>query len=108
LRGLPAVFDRFRYFIRQQLSLATERTYAYWARQFILFHGRRRPEELGSADVARFPSYLVEWQCAANARALALNTQACVYQRFYTRSWAIWRSAAVTFGSDEVQGRSIS
>lgn len=109
----PRFFDRFRYFIRQQqLSLATERTYVYWVHQFIVFHGRKRPEEMGPADVDRFLSYLaIERQCAGNTQALALNALVFLYQRFlklplgeltFTRP-SRGRRLPVVFSHDEAQ-----
>lgn len=109
----PRFFDRFRYFIRQQqLSLATERTYAYWVHQFIIYHGRKHPDELGAADVDRFLSHLaIERQCAANTQALALNSLVFLYQRFLQRPLgdlsftkpSRGRRLPVVFSHDEAQ-----
>jgi hypothetical protein len=33
----------------KQLSLRTEETYWNWIRQFILFHGKRHPRDMGAA-----------------------------------------------------------
>jgi len=83
----PRFFDRYRYFMRQQqLSLSTEKTYLYWAHQYILFHGRQHPEDIGPAEVDQFLSHLaIERQCAANTQALALNALVFLYQRFLKR-----------------------
>ena len=39
-------------------AIRTETTYIDWARRFILFHGKRHPQELGATDVAAFLTYL--------------------------------------------------
>ncbi len=39
-------------------SLRTEKTYVAWVRRFILFHGKRHPQEMGEREVAAFLTYL--------------------------------------------------
>ncbi len=39
-------------------ALATEKTYVHWVKRFILFHGKRHPEQMGEAEVRRFLSDL--------------------------------------------------
>ena len=50
-------------------SLRTEETYWGWIRQFILFHGKRHPREMGEGEVHVFLTYL------ATERAVAVATQ---------------------------------
>ncbi|HJW71322.1 MAG TPA: integron integrase [Geothrix sp.] len=55
----PRLLDQVRQAIRiRHLSLATEEAYVRWARQFILFHGKRHPLDLGPLEVEAFLSYL--------------------------------------------------
>jgi integron integrase len=54
---------------RRRLSARTERAYLSWVRRFVLFHGRRHPRELGSAEIAAFLSHL------ATAGGVAASTQ---------------------------------
>ena len=54
--------ERIRY---RHLSLSTERSYAYWVRSFIRFHGLRHPRELGSSEVEAFLTHLANKQAAA-------------------------------------------
>ncbi|MEX0604130.1 MAG: phage integrase N-terminal SAM-like domain-containing protein [Marinobacter sp.] len=62
--------DRFRAFIRtRHLAYRTEKTYCLWVRDFILFHSKKHPESMGSAEVNQWLSYL------ANKRNVAINTQ---------------------------------
>ncbi len=64
-RLLDQLREQIRY---RHYSLSTERSYAYWVRYFIRFHGLRHPRELGGAEVEAFLSYL------ANARAASAST----------------------------------
>lgn len=42
------------------MSLRTEDTYVYWVRDFIRFHNRRHPREMGSVDVEAYLSMLAD------------------------------------------------
>ena len=53
----------------RQLSYRTEEAYWGWARQHILFHHERHPDELGPNDVRSFLSHLVR------DRKVAISTQ---------------------------------
>ena len=50
-------------------SPATERSYLSWIRQFILFHNKRHPLEMGADEVTAFLSHL------ARDRRVAASTQ---------------------------------
>jgi len=55
----PRLLDRVRNAIRvRQYSMATERAYLGWIRRFILFHGKRHPEEMEKSEVEAFLTYL--------------------------------------------------
>ena len=54
-RLLDQVRERIRY---APYSLRTEKTYVYWVRFFIRFHGLRHPKELGASEVQAFLSFL--------------------------------------------------
>ena len=55
----PRLLDRMREAIRvRHYAIRTETTYIDWARRFILFHGKRHPQELGAPEVAAFLTYL--------------------------------------------------
>lgn len=64
-RLLDQLRERIRY---RHYGLSTERSYAYWVRYFIRFHGLRHPRELGVTEVELFLSHL------ANARAASAST----------------------------------
>ncbi len=42
----------------QHYAIKTEHAYVNWIRQFILFHGKRHPVEMGENEVAAFLTYL--------------------------------------------------
>ena len=50
-------------------SRSTEKTYLYWIKFFIHFHGLRHPKDMGAAEVEAFLSHL------ATAREVAAGTQ---------------------------------
>jgi hypothetical protein len=50
-------------------SLRTEEAYLKWVREFILFHGKRRPNEMKASEISRFLSYL------ARERNISASTQ---------------------------------
>ena len=53
------LLDRVRHAARlRHMSPRTEEAYVGWARRFILFHGKKHPAEMGSAEVVAFLSDL--------------------------------------------------
>jgi integrase len=55
----PKLLDQLRRCIRDKhYSLSTERTYVYWAKWYIRFHGLRHPANMGPAEIRAFLSYL--------------------------------------------------
>lgn len=66
---------------RRHFSPRTEDSYRYWIRQFILFHGKRHPRELGAPEVERFLNHLaVARQVAASTQTQALNALVFLYE----------------------------
>jgi hypothetical protein len=52
--GPPKLLDRVRAKLRLlHYVIRTEEAYVDWARQFILFHNKRHPREMGAAEVDR-------------------------------------------------------
>jgi len=67
-------------------SIRTERTCIEWARRFILFHGKRHPEQMGEAEVAAFLTHLaVDRNVAASTQNQALNALVFVYKHVLER-----------------------
>jgi hypothetical protein len=55
----PNLLKRMHIHLRtRHYSIRTEEAYLDWARRFILFHGKRHPQEMGAAEVEAFLSYL--------------------------------------------------
>jgi len=63
---LDQVHDKIRF---KHYSLSTENTYLAWIKQFILYHGKRHPAEMGAAEVEAFLTYL------ATVRQVSSSTQ---------------------------------
>jgi hypothetical protein len=56
---MPKLLDQVRDLIRlRHYSYRTEQTYLYCIRQFILFHKKGHPAEMGQTEVTAFLSYL--------------------------------------------------
>ncbi|HQR52637.1 MAG TPA: integron integrase [Burkholderiales bacterium] len=64
-RLLDQMRERLRY---GHYSLSTERSYVYWVRWFIRFHGLRHPRDMGAPEVEGFLSWL------ANRRGVSAST----------------------------------
>lgn len=63
---LDQVRDKIRF---KHYSLSTENTYIAWTKQYILFHGKRHPADLGAAEVEAFLTHL------ATQRHVSSSTQ---------------------------------
>ena len=65
----------------RHLSRRTEKTYVAWIRRFILFHGKRHPNELGPPDVTAFLSALaVRDRVASSTQNQALAALLFLYR----------------------------
>lgn len=71
----PKLMDRVRATLRvKRYSPRTEKTYSYWIRYFIRFHGVRHPPGMGGAEVRAFLEHLaVERRVAAATQNQALG-----------------------------------
>jgi hypothetical protein len=69
------LLDQVREKIRiKHYSIRTEQAYLDWIKRFILFHGKRHPENMGNAEVEQFLTHLaVERNVAASTQNQALN-----------------------------------
>jgi integron integrase len=55
----PRLLDRVRQALRaRHYSPRTEKAYVSWIRRYIFFHGKRHPDQMGSAEVTAFLSSL--------------------------------------------------
>jgi len=66
----PKLLDRLRDHLRtRHYSICTEAAYVDWARRFILFHGKRHPQEMGAVEVEAFLTHLaVQRQVSASTQ----------------------------------------
>ena len=78
----PKLLDRLRDKLRtKHLARSTERAYVAWARRFILFHGKRHPQEMGASEVEAFLTHLaVERNVAASTQNQALAALLFLYR----------------------------
>jgi len=69
----PKLLDQMRARIRtKHYSIRTEEVYVDWARRFILFHGKKHPQNMGGKEIEAFLSHLaVERNVAASTQAQA-------------------------------------
>src|SRR5438309_352728 len=81
------LLDRVRWCLRvKHYSIRTEQTYVDWIRRFILFHGKRHPEEMGEEQIADFLSHLAsERNVAASTQNQAFSALLFLYQQVLER-----------------------
>lgn len=59
--------------LRKHYSLRTENAYVDWIRRFILFHGKRHPNEMGTPEIQTFLAHLaMEGNVSASTQNQAL------------------------------------
>ncbi|HZT60939.1 MAG TPA: integron integrase [Pyrinomonadaceae bacterium] len=80
---MPRLLDLVRQHTRTlHYSIRTEEAYVSWIRQFILFHGKRHPSEMGAPEVASFLSHLAtERNVAASTQTQALSALLFLYRK---------------------------
>ena len=78
---MSRLLDQMRDRIRTlHYSIRTEDAYVLWAKQFILFHRKRHPLEMGEAEVGEFLTYLAaERNVAASTQNQALSAILFLY-----------------------------
>jgi integron integrase len=78
----PRLLDRVREVIRiKHYSIRTEQAYLHWIRRYILFHGKRHPQELGATEVSAFLSDLaIQGKVSASTQNQALNAILFLYR----------------------------
>jgi site-specific recombinase XerD len=62
-------------------SIRTEKAYVAWVRRYILFHDKRHPNEMGSAEIEAFLTHLaVDQNVAASTQNQALSALLFLYR----------------------------
>ncbi len=77
-----ALLDQLREVLQtQHYARRTEQAYVDWVERFILFHHKRHPKDMGSADIEAFLTHLaVERQVAASTQNQALSALLFLYR----------------------------
>jgi len=52
---LDIVRDKIRF---KHYSYSTERTYVHWIKNYILFHNKKHPVEMGKEDIEEYLTFL--------------------------------------------------
>ncbi|WP_036243031.1 integron integrase [Methylobacter luteus] len=78
----PKLLDQVRERIRvKHYSIRTEKQYVQWIKRFILFHGKRHPQEMGVSEVEAFLTHLaVEGKVSASTQNQALSSLLFLYK----------------------------
>lgn len=78
----PKLLEQVRARLRvKHFSLRTERSYIYWIRDFILFHGKRHPRDMAAAEIESFLSYLaVDRNVSPSTQSQALAALLFLYK----------------------------
>jgi integron integrase len=76
------LLDQLRDAIRiKQYSPRTEKTYLHWVREYILFHNKRHPKEMGVAEINQFITHLVvERKASASTQNQAISAILFLYR----------------------------
>jgi len=79
----PKLLHRMRDHLRtRHYSIRTETAYVDWARRFILFHGKRHPQDMGGAEVEAFLTHLaVDRQVSASTQNQAKAALLYLYKQ---------------------------
>lgn len=80
---MPKLLEEVRNLIRTlHYSFRTEECYVNWIKQYILFHNKQHPAQMGAAEVSQFLTYLaVQRRVAASTQNQALAALLFLYQR---------------------------
>ena len=81
------LLDRVRAAVRtRHYSIRTEEAYAGWIRRFILFHGKRHPDDMGEAEINAFVSDLAtRGRVASSTQTQALSALLFLYREVLGR-----------------------
>jgi len=76
------LLDRVRNSLRQRnYAYSTEKTYVFWIKDYILFHNKRHPNEMGEREIGEFLTYLaIERKVSPSTQNQALNSIIYLYK----------------------------
>lgn len=91
---MPKLLEEVRDLIRtRHYSYRTEEAYLYWIRQYILFHGKRHPAEMGPAEVSQFLTHLaVKREVAASTQNQVLPGCCFFIEMYSNRTYHGWKT----------------
>ena len=84
----PKLLDRARSDLRvKRCSIRAEKAYIDWIRRFILFHGKRHPNEMGEQKISAFLTHLA---VDRNVAASTQNQAFCALSRRWRYGTGPW------------------
>jgi integron integrase len=79
--------------IQKGYSRATEKTYVYWNKEYILYHSKKHPVDMGKKEIEEFLTYLaVQKNVSATTQNQAFNAILFLYKEILyidTKEWNI-------------------
>jgi site-specific recombinase XerD len=78
----PQLLDQVRQSLRlRHFSLKTEKSYVHYIRDFILFHNKRHPKEMGADEIRAYLSHLaIKRNVTASTQTIALSALLFLYR----------------------------
>ncbi len=77
-------------------SRATEKTYVYWNREFILFHHKKHPKDMGKAEIEEYLTYLAVTKCVSpTTQNQAFNAILFLYKEILGLDTSNWNIQAL-------------
>lgn len=87
------LLDQVRDAIRiKHYSHSTEKIYVHWIHRFILFHNKRHPAEMGTAEVTQFLTHLGATNCTIKTLIVAQDPRSGVTQRHHLHETGVQRA----------------
>lgn len=79
----PRLLDQVRQSLRlKHFSLKTEKSYVHYIRDFILFHNKQHPKDMGADEIRAYLSHLaIERHVAASTQTVALSALLFLYRQ---------------------------
>ena len=79
----PRLLDQVREVARlKHFSLSTEKSYVYYIRDYILFHNKRHPKDMGASEIRAYLSHLaIHRNVAASTQTVALSALLFLYRQ---------------------------
>jgi len=78
----PRLLEQVKIACRQKhYSRTTEKSYVFWIRQYILFHNKRHPNEMGQQEIEAYLNHMAARRnVSASTQSSALNALAFLYR----------------------------